>query len=334
MSPAAQVGRRAGPRVERWSIGGPHRARSYARRVIEYVACRATDVRAEHAEGPAWDGAAGALLWVDIYGHAVLRATQVPDDPLRLGAVERFDVGQCVGAVVPCAAADGHLIADELGVARLAPDGTVTPLRELEAGGRGRMRTNDAKCDPHGRFWVGSMAHAKTPGAASLFRVERDLRDVRVLDGLTISNGLAWTRDGATMFFIDTPRQRVERLALDRAGDVIAHDVAFTIEPSEGAPDGMAIDDEGCLWVALFGGGQVQRYAPSGELLARVDVEVPKVSSCAFGGADGRTLFITTSQEGLTPAEREQQVHAGKVFAVRVDVAGPPADPFTGALSA
>ena len=299
--------------------------------MIEYQARPCTQARAEHAEGPSWDGAQQDLLWVDIYGHRVLRASPVAGHVLAPGEASSFDIGRCVSAVVPLEDPDaGHLIADELGVAHLPADGRVAPLVELEPGGAGRIRMNDAKCDPQGRLWAGSMAHDKAPGAASLYRIDPDLSVTTAIAGVTISNGLAWTRDAATMYYIDTPRQRVDRLRLTGTGDIAASEVSFEIPPSEGAPDGMAMDEEGCLWVALWGGWQVVRFSPAGEKLARVAVDAERVSSCAFGGPDGRTLFITTSQEDMTAAERDAQPHAGKLFAAEVDPSGPPADRFAG----
>jgi sugar lactone lactonase YvrE len=167
------------------------------------------------------------------------------------------------------------------------------------------------------------MAWDATPGAACFYRLEPDFTITKALDDLTISNGLSWTPDGATMFFIDSPTQRVDRFAVSASGELTRVGTAADIPVSHGTPDGMTIDDEGCLWVALWGGNAVQRYSPSGELLARVEVDAPQVSSCAFGGPDRSTLFITTSQEGYGPADSAAHPFAGELFTIHLDVTGP-----------
>jgi sugar lactone lactonase YvrE len=287
-------------------------------------------VRAEHAEGPTWDAAREELLWVDILGHRVHRArARRAAGRTRLEPVAVHDVGQCVTAVVPLAEADGGwMVASERGFGQLRPDGTLRVIAEPEAPAAGRTRMNDGKCDPAGRFWAGSMAWDVEPGAGRLYRMDLDGRVATVLESVTVSNGLAWMPDGATMYFIDTLTRRVDRLTLDVAkGEPRARETAFAVDPDEGWPDGMTIDDEGCLWVALWGGGQVIRYTPDGRVLARVRVGPEQVSSCAFGGAERRTLFITTSQEGLDAAARRRRPDAGRVFCVDVEVTGPPAAP-------
>jgi sugar lactone lactonase YvrE len=190
---------------------------------------------------------------------------------------------------------------------------------------------NDGKCDPAGRFWAGSMAWAKTPAAASLYCLAPDGRVTVARTNLTISNGSAWTPDGRSMYFIDTPTQRVDRFAVTPNGELRDQETVVQIDRDLGAPDGMCIDGDGCLWVALWGGNAVHRYSPHGELLAVVNVDAPQVSSCAFGGPDRRTLFITTSQEGYDQETSECHPLAGRVFSVRLDTSGPEAAPFLAA---
>jgi sugar lactone lactonase YvrE len=297
---------------------------------VTYLAEPCAVLRAEHAEGPTWDAGREELLWVDILGHRVHRArTRRGGGRTGLEPVAAHDVGQCVTAVVPLAdPADGWMVASERGFGHLRPDGTLRVIAEPEAPAAGRTRMNDGKCDPAGRFWAGSMAWDVEPGAGRLYRMDLDGRVEIVLPAVTVSNGLAWTPDGATMYYVDTPTRRIDRLTLDAVtGEPLARETAFAVEPHDGWPDGMTIDDEGCLWVALWGGGQVVRYTTDGRVLARVRVGPEQVSSCAFGGAERRRLFITTSQEGLDAAARRRRPAAGRVFCVDVDVTGPPAAP-------
>jgi sugar lactone lactonase YvrE len=283
--------------------------------VRTYQAQPCLDERAEHAEGPVWDDVREELLWVDVYAGLVRRARW---DAPRLVPVRTYSLGEAVGAVVPCAdPGDGWVVASELGFARLGTDGSVRKIAEPERGRGTRM--NDGSADPHGRFWAGSMAHDRTPGAGTLYRLDGSAA-VPVLTGVTISNGLAW-RNPDEFFYVDTPAQRVD--LVDRDGHRKA---AFPIDPALGAPDGMTIDVEGALWVALWGGSAVVRFSQDGEVLARVEVAATQVSSCCFGGPDLTTLFVTTSQEGFTPEQSAAEPHAGKVFAVDADVAGLPAD--------
>jgi sugar lactone lactonase YvrE len=282
------------------------------------------DERADHAEGPLWDDARGELLWVDLNAGLVRRATW---DAPRLTVVHTYSLGEAVGAVVPCHdPADGWVVASELGFARLSADGSLRRLAEPEREHAGRTRMNDGAADPHGRFWAGSMAHDRTPGAGSLYRLDGE-KAVRVLADVTISNGLAW-RSPNEFYYVDTPTHRVDLVTVDAAGDLVRRETAFRIDPALGSPDGMTADAEGALWIALWGGSAVGRFSPSGERLARVDVEATQVSSCCFGGPDLTTLFVTTSQEDFTPAQSAAEPHAGKLFAVETGIRGLPADRF------
>lgn len=295
-----------------------------------YTARPATAVRAEHAEGPAWDARSGQLAWVDQFAGLVHLADHATDT-CQLQVRRTYEVGRPLGAVVPTADDDGGwMLAGGAGFAHLAADGTVTVVGEPESVNAAAMRMNDGKCDPAGRFWAGSMAWSKTPGAGTLYRLDRDLSVSAVLTGLTISNGLAWPPDGSSVYFIDTPTQRVDRFTVGADGMLADRRPVVHVDPDQGAPDGMAIDDEGCLWVALWGGWAVRRYSPHGEVLAHVEVDAPQVSSCAFGGAAGHTLFITTSQEGYRREESDRFGEAGRLFCVDVDVTGPFAAPFRG----
>jgi sugar lactone lactonase YvrE len=287
-----------------------------------YVAEPAIDTRAEHAEGPAWDARRGELLWVDQFAGVIHRGEWSGD---KLRVIHTYELGVPVGAVVPVDSDEGWLVAGGSGFLHLAPNGTTTVIAELETSDN---RMNDGKCDPSGRFWAGSMAWSKKDGAGSLYRLDTNGTVTPVLRNVTISNGQAWSHDH--MYYIDTPTQRVDVFDVQPDGQVANRRPAFAIDPREGAPDGMCVDDEGCLWVALWGGSGVRRYSPTGEKLAFVEVAAPQVSSCAFAG---NRLFITTSQEGYTDADSRHHPHSGKVFTVQLPLSGPPATPYRGPQS-
>lgn len=277
------------------------------------------EAAAEHAEGPLWDARDGALVWVDQYRGIVRRATLSPGG----GLVEQepFVLGMPIGAIVPAPDGDdGWLVAAGRGFHHLGRDGGLTPIADVLPEDGVRRRMNDGKLDRFGRFWAGSMAFDKTPGAGALYRLDGD-RPRLMLDGVTISNGLAWTPDGGTLFYIDTPTQSVRRFTV-RADGLEAGQTVIRIPAEQGAPDGMCIDDEGCLWVALWGGSAVQRYSAEGRLLARVEVAAAQVSSCCLGGRDGATLYITTSAEGYDDRALERDPNAGKMFATRTAALG------------
>jgi sugar lactone lactonase YvrE len=187
---------------------------------------------------------------------------------------------------------------------------------------------NDGKCDAQGRFWAGSMSEDEVTGAATLYRLDPDLTLTPVLRDVTISNGLAWSADGRTFFYADTPTQRVDAFTVTDEGTLTDRRTVVRLPDGAGLPDGMCIDTEGALWVALWGGHAVRRYAPTGELLAVVEVDAAQVSSCCFGGPALDTLFITTSQEGMDGAARAADPNAGRLFAAAVGVTGTPAARF------
>ncbi|MEA2305475.1 MAG: hypothetical protein QOH43_2755 [Solirubrobacteraceae bacterium] len=275
-------------------------------------------------EGPRWDAGGERLLWVDI------EAGQVHVLDPSAGTDQVVSCGAKVGAVAPWAG-DVVLAALAGSLARVdLASGTVEPLVGLPGAGPGR-RTNDGACDPHGRFWIGTMAEDHAAGAGALHRYDPDGALDTVLTDLTLPNGLGWDPTGRRMHFIDSPTRRIDVLDLDPAtGAVQARRPWATIPDGDGTPDGLAIDDEGGVWVALHGAGEVRRFSPDGRAVARVEVPAEQVTACCFGGPGGRRLFITTATEGMSDAERARRPLAGAVFAVDVDVSGPPARPFGG----
>ncbi len=268
------------------------------------------DAHARLGEGPAWDARAGRLVWVDIEGAALHRT-----DPAT-GVTATHPMPLPIGVAVP-RTAGGYLAALEDGFWAVAMNGRAERLAEVDTRARS-LRFNDGACDPAGRFWAGTMAWDQSPGAGSLYRLERDLRVSRVLDGVTISNGLGWSPDGATMYYVDTPTLRIDAFT----GAIGARRTFAEIDVGEGRPDGLCVDVEGAVWVALWPGWSIRRYLPDVTLDALIQLPVAQVSSCAFGGPDLDELYITTAWTGLSDAERAAQPHAGGLFRAHPGVRG------------
>jgi sugar lactone lactonase YvrE len=246
--------------------------------------------------------------------------------------VETITVDRPVGAVAP-AIGGGYVLAAGTGFVYVDDAGAVEELAQPEAG-RTDVRMNDGACDPQGRFWAGTMAYDESPGAGVLYRLELDGTCTRVLSGLTIANGIGWSPDGATMYLADSGTGLVEAFAFDGAtGDLSEHRTLVRIQQPGVVPDGLTVDQEGGIWVALWGGGAVVRYGPHGAPLATVRLPVDQPTSCAFGGAELATLFVTTARAGLDEAALDRQPHAGHVF--RFDglgVTGMPCAPYRGRI--
>ncbi|MGH8951823.1 MAG: SMP-30/gluconolactonase/LRE family protein [Acidimicrobiia bacterium] len=275
-----------------------------------------TDPVAYHAEGPVWSETWGGLRWVDMLAGDILSLTD--------GSVSRRHVGD-VAAVVRPRLAGGAVIAVERGFALEAPDGTLTYLAPVWDGGEIRM--NEGGCDPDGRFYCGSMAYDKRPGAGSVYRLDPDGTVTVVMDGVTISNGLEWSPDGALAYYVDTPTHQVSVFDYEPGSGLTARRVFVDVAAQPGGPDGLTVDGEGGVWVAFFGGGAVHRYTPDGVLDGVVDVPARQVTACTFGGAGLDQLYITTSRENLVPGDDPL---AGALFVASVGVTGLPVRGFAG----
>jgi sugar lactone lactonase YvrE len=276
------------------------------------------DARAALGEGPVWDEREGVLWWVDIMGRSVHRT-----EPTS-GRDEAIAVGQFVGSIA-LRESGGLVVAVSEGFLSLDPrTGTTELLAPVESSDP-TTRMNDGKVDPAGRFWAGTMGVDHRTGAGTLYRLDTDRHVTPMVPGVTISNGLDWSLDGRTMYYIDTRTRRVDQFDFDVASGAIANRRPF-IEIPEGAgsPDGMTLDEEGYLWVALWDGWGVQRYTLDGRPDLRVDVPAAETSSCTFGGPDLDQLFITTAQEGFPPGGKPDQPHAGSLFACRPGPRGRP----------
>jgi sugar lactone lactonase YvrE len=202
----------------------------------------------------------------------------------------------------------------------------------IDAPGQGPgTRFNDGGCDPAGAFWAGTLSYDGTPEAAALYRLDPDGRANEVLGGVTNSNGIAWSPDGTRLYYVDTGRGSIDELQLDRAtGDVVGRDTVVRVPPADGLPDGLTVDAAGHLWLALWGGGCVRRYAPDGELQQVLELPVERVTSVCFGGSRMDELFITTARDGLSPDELATQPLAGSIFRCRTGVVGLPPMSFAG----
>jgi sugar lactone lactonase YvrE len=275
------------------------------------------DPVAHHGEGPVWSERWGGLRWVDILAGDVLSLR--PD-----GTVERRHIGTVAAALRP-RSRGGAVIGVERGFALEEPDGTLTTLDELWTDPGVRM--NDGGCDPHGRFYCGSMAYDKTPGVAALYRLDPDGSTRVVLDLLTISNGLDWTPDGSRAYYNDTDTYRVDVFDYDRDAGLTNRRAFIDVTPDDGRPDGLTVNAEGGVWVALNHSGTVRRYTPDGAPDAVVDVPSRQVTACTFGGADLDQLFMTTSRENLP---RGDDPLAGSLFRAEVSVRGFPVREFSG----
>lgn len=287
---------------------------------VELVA----DVRAVVGEGPFWHAAEQALYWVDILGKAVHRY-----DPAS-GEDAVIPVGQAVGAARP-RERGGLVVAIEDGFATLDPaTGALAMLAEVERD-RPANRMNDGACDGAGRFWAGTMAFASDVGAGSLYKLETDHRVEKVLDGLTISNGIGWSPDGRLMYYIDSPTHSLDvfDFALER-GALSNRRRLAAIEAGGALPDGLCVDAQGYVWVALWGGWSVRRYAPDGRLERSIALPVSQVSACAFGGPDLADLYITSATNLLAPAQLGLEPHAGGLFRCRPGVRGIPTNSYLG----
>lgn len=278
---------------------------------------------AELGEGPVWDDRRGQVVWVDFVGRHIHLSDPATGEtrslatPLEVGAVALRERGGFVAAL-----ADGFYILDD--------DGASTRLAAVEDNVPGN-RMNDGKCDPAGRFWAGTMAYDAWPGAGSLYRLDPDGAVERVLEGVTISNGIGWSPDAQTMYYVDTPTQRLDAFDFDLArGRLGRRRKLVDIPPEAGAPDGLTVDAEGGIWVCLWGGGTVHRYLADGQLDRVVRVPAAQVTSCTFGGPQLDELFITTAWQGLSEDQRRQQPNAGSLFRVRPRIRGVSSDRFAG----
>ncbi|MBV8168813.1 MAG: SMP-30/gluconolactonase/LRE family protein [Alphaproteobacteria bacterium] len=274
--------------------------------------------RAKVTECPLWDGATRRLHVVDIYAGAILTHDWAS------GRTASVTLGGPVGSIG--LARSGCLVAGlEAGVAIVDPaTGTLERVAEIPHA-RPEMRLNDGRCDPAGRFWVGSMREALDEPAGALYRVDPDGHVLRHAGDIICSNGLAWSPDGRTMYHADSRRRTVWRYDYDPATGSASNRRVFCVaREGEGRPDGAAVDAEGCYWSARYAGWRIVRHAPDGSELFTLRTPVENPTMCAFAGDDLSTLVITSARGSLTDDQLRAQPEAGSVFAVDVAVPGLP----------
>ena len=274
--------------------------------------------RSEVGEGPVFDPRTGRFVWVD------LTRGELIEDDLGTGAQQRVSLGTMLGAAVPRAEQPGFAVAVSDGYGFVV-DGELTLVAPDFP--QPDHRSNDAKCDSRGRLWAGSNHLQFLPGQGVL-RVWDGGGSARVVrEGFTLPNGLGWNADDTAMYLVDSMNRHLLVADFDaEAGEV--GDFRVLTEFDQGLPDGLAVDRDGCIWVALWGGWEVVRIAPDGSRVASVRMPVSQPSSCAFG-PDG-TLYITTATSGLSPEELASQPLAGSVFAVPTSTRGVPIASFAG----
>ncbi|KPM50595.1 hypothetical protein CcI49_37395 [Frankia sp. CcI49] len=279
------------------------------------------------AEGPVWDATRGRLLWVDILKGDILEGEVVDGGGhgSKIAVTCRRSLGEMVGAVTY--AADGSLlVAAQERLVLFGPDGTRVDGPRVVPAGVDR-RCNDGSTDPEGRFLVGTLTLSKGSRNESLVRLEEDGSLATLDDDLMLSNGLAWSADGTRMFNVDTLRQVIYLRDYDTATGAVG-ERRLHVRMDRGYPDGIAMDVQDHLWVAMWGEGEVRRYSPDGALVDRIAVPAPHTSSIAFAGRDLDLLVISTATSELTADQHEQFPLSGRLFTVRAPVPGIPVAPW------
>ncbi|MCF8563213.1 SMP-30/gluconolactonase/LRE family protein [Alicyclobacillus tolerans] len=277
------------------------------------------DAKVALGEGPSWDSARQCVYWVDILGKNL----HIYD--LKTQTDRAVSVPEYITSVVP--STPGEVIVTlQHGFYRLdIQTGRLEVIRTVEEDMEGN-RFNDGKCDPAGRLWAGTMAIDETRFQGNLYRMGRDKSVVKMMSGVSISNGLAWSPDATVMYYVDTPTREV--VAYDYqldSGSLENPRVVVRIPEDAGFPDGMTIDAEGMLWVAHWGGGRISRWDPvEGKLLEEVPIPASRVTSCVFAGENLNELYITTARNGLDEETLRQEPDAGGLFRLITDVKGSP----------
>lgn len=279
------------------------------------IAELASKLECNVGEGPFWDDIEQKLYFVDIVNKQVkiFTGSNIP--------VETIQFDQEIGAVfldqgsqLIVAARDGIFAASRAGVLETL----LAPIKLEDTS----IRTNDAKCDSTGRMWVGTMAFDFSPGVAALYAFDsKGLKEV--VSNLTVSNGIGWSLDKKTMYFIDSPTKRVDIFDFNlEAGELTNRRPFIPLGDLDAFPDGLTMDEDGGVWVALFGGGQVRRFDAGGKLTHIVEIPVKQVTSCCFGGADMSELYITTAQNGMNSDSLIREPLAGSLFRAKTSFIG------------
>lgn len=302
------------------SIDSPARPRQSGDREVDCV----LPWGASLAEGPVWSAREKKLYWVDILQPSVNRF-----DPAT-GANETCAMPHLVGAVAE-RRKGGLVVVTQAGLEALDfSTGALTPLVDPEAG-MADNRFNDGKCDAQGRMWAGTMSLDASRKSGSLYRIDADLTWERVDHPFTVANGLDWSPDGRTLYFVDSAAGAIHAYPFDAdSGETGARRLFARIDPAEGRPDGLTVDAEGGVWCALWDGWRVRRFAPDGRVLGDLLLPVPRPTSIAFGGQDLATLYVTSARIRLPARLLTEAPYSGGIFAADVGVSGRPAGLFAG----
>lgn len=309
--------------------------------------------RARLGEGPVWDQDSGCLYWVDIYNHRVHQFNP------ETGSDRYIDVGETVGAIAlvhpspfsdathatQASGSETLILALRHGLAYLdVTTETLTPITTVEPD-QPLNRFNDGKCDAAGRFWFGSMSNQDEGGSLYKYQIANDQHsndqeeqflqgDVTLMErGLTISNGLGWSPDNRTFYLTDSPLQKIFAYEFDLAtGTLSNRRLLIDLTQESYFPDGLTVDADGCLWVAMWDGWCVTRFDPTGQEIGRLKLPVQRPTSCTFGGADLSQLYITTASVGLSESEIQASFLSGDLFCVETTVKGLPSYAFSAPL--
>jgi sugar lactone lactonase YvrE len=272
-----------------------------------------TDLKFEHPEGLVWNQRTGQLAWVDIFKGEVLSYH------LETASLNSQIVGQVVGSVAP-RQCGGYVCAIREGFGLLSSDGEFSSLtRQLRDAPY--LQMNDGGVDARGRFWAGSMTFEflTRPGAGALYRLDPDGTASVQLEEISVSNGIGWSPDWKNCYYVDSATRRIDRFEFDLESGTLGR--RTTLAGVEAFPDGIAIDVDGCIWVAIFGAWEVRRFTPAGRVDRVIRLPGSQVTTCAFGGNDLRTLFIAVSPYGLSE-EKLRQEKAGYIYTVNAGVQG------------
>ncbi len=285
------------------------------------ISC-AADVRALHGEGPVWVDREIALYWVNITGRRIYRLGESSD-------IREWETPMRVGAIAP-RASGGFIAATDQGFAQIDLDSNrfdilVNPEEHLPGN-----RFNDGKVDRAGRFWAGTMDDKEREATGSLYRLDPDGRWAKLDEGYQVTNGPAFSPDGRRMYHNDSARQLTYVFDLDDEGNPSNRQVLIRFAGSEGYPDGMTVDCEGCLWIAFWDGWCVRRFTDDGRHLADIPLKVQRPTSCTFGGPDLDRLYVTSATIGIDAQALEMQPCAGGLLLVEAGARGIEQVPFAG----
>jgi sugar lactone lactonase YvrE len=309
-----------------------HREKDRTRQEADMDIEIAVDAHTLIGEGPVWDHRTDVLWWLDIFRHE-LHAF----DPAT-SADEITDLGAQIGAVA-LRASGGLVLAAPEGFVAFDPATGARSVLSMVDHDPSTMRLNDGKCDGRGRFWAGSMAHnavepeavTVVPGTGKLYRLDPGADAVVVLDGVTLSNGMGWSPSDDTFYYVDSMTHGLDAFDYDAESAAISHRrTLVTLSPSEGTPDGMCVDEDGCIWLALSGIGQIRRFTPAGRLDRTLHLPLSRVTSCAFGGPKLDDLYITTHSALMSRLDHHAESKSGALLRCQPGVRGLPTTLFAG----